>query len=550
MRADFSLDYDVVTVERAHKLYLMARFIGGDAPADRQRRPLNLSLVVDRSGSMAGAKMDYTRQAAQFLVQHLGIRDRFSLVLYNDKVETLVSPDFVTNKDHINHQIEQIRVYGTTNLSGGWLEGTQHVARHHAEDVLNRVILMTDGLANRGITDVKQLVTLARQKYEEGIVTTTMGLGNDFNEDLLMEIANAGGGAFYFIESPEVAPSIFEEELNGLLTLVGQNLTITVSPTELVTEITQLNAYPTQPQGKGVSFKLGDVFAQEVKTLLIELSIPSLSTLGEQRVATLHFEYDEIDGNTTKHLSREMPVMVKIAPSHELPPPPDATVAQSVLLLKAAHARQEAVQAADKGDYEGASRLLRTVAEAIDAVPITSDQLREEREALVDQANLLEQGAQSYSDYSRKTMSTQSYYTMKGRYEDTVMLRAREKERQSKTMKPQEMPTAYDSVADDAVPYQPGVTPNQVIWRGRAYDLTGDVVRIGRSRHNEIVIEERGVSRFHSQVRHENGAWYAEDLGSMNGTTIGGERLKAPHRLSVGDVLYVCDEKLTFRLKA
>src|SRR5262249_42508132 len=146
--ADFSLDYDVLTVERPQKLYLMARFASGISTGER-RRPLNISLVIDRSGSMAGAKIDYTRQAAQFLVQHLGAQDVFSVVLYNDRVETLLQPEIVANKDALIHRLEQIRVHGTTNLSGGWLEGCRHVSHRLSKDMLNRVILISDGLANR-----------------------------------------------------------------------------------------------------------------------------------------------------------------------------------------------------------------------------------------------------------------------------------------------------------------------------------------------------------------------------------------------------------------
>ena len=120
MQADFVLDYDVLTIQQPHKVYLIARLVAGSAPDNEQRRPLNLSMVIDHSGSMAGEKLDYTRQAAQFLVQNLSTRDILSIVLYNNRVETLVTPAPVQHKDAINQRIDDVKASGTTNLSGGW----------------------------------------------------------------------------------------------------------------------------------------------------------------------------------------------------------------------------------------------------------------------------------------------------------------------------------------------------------------------------------------------------------------------------------------------
>lgn len=580
MRADFALDYDMLTVEREQKLYLMARFVAGSADKQGARRPLNLSLVLDRSGSMAGAKLDYTRQAVQFLVQHLSGNDICSIVLYNDKVETLFAPQRITNKDALIQQIDTIRPRGTTNLSGGWLEGCQHVRHSFDRGFLNRVIVLSDGLANRGITDQAQLISLARQKYEEGISTTTMGLGSDFNEDLMMEMANAGGGAFYFIESPEVAPEIFREELSGLLSLVAQNLMITLAPTAEVKGVRQLNAYPMQSNGYGTTFRMGDMFAEETKTLLLEINIPSLHDLGEKQIAMLSFEYDELTATGVVHRTQDVAVTVNVRSADALPTPPDVHVTQAVLLLSAAQARQEAVKYADRGDFNGASQVLRTAALMIDQSIVQNDQLKEEQRALIMQADELAGGdGGSYNEYSRKTMSTQAYYTMQDRHEQTMMLRLREVERargnaiepassSAPTVNPSGQKGATDYLVDKFqtvdklqtvekpvtgsyekrdVRMTDGLAPTVVEWRGQTFSLDADIIRIGRAIHNEIVIEERGVSRFHSQIRRENDQLWIEDMGSTNGTLLGGERLTQAHRLSVGDMVYVCDEKLTFR---
>jgi Ca-activated chloride channel homolog len=548
MKADFSLDYDVLTVERPQKLYLMARFSAGSASNDYTRRPLNISLVIDRSGSMAGAKMDYTRQAAQFLVQHLGAKDILSIVLYNDRVETLVSPDVLHNKDAVSQLITGVRVSGTTNLSGGWLEGCQHVLSKFNTGYLNRVILMSDGLANRGVTETPQLVQMAKQKHEQGVSTTTMGLGTDFNEDLLMEMANGGGGAFYFIESPEVAPEIFREELTGLLNIVGQNLTITITPNSDVKSLKQLNMYPMHTNGVHTTFNVGDIFADELKTLVLELNIPALSSLGEKQIALLRFEYDEILDQQSNHHVFEVPVMIRVRPNGELPPPPDLNVTQSVLLLQAAQARNEAVRYADDGDFLGASQVLRVVAQAIDLSMVKNNILLEEQHALLEQATKMESGAKTYDEYSRKTMSTQAYYTSKNRHEDTVMLRLREIQRaQKETQEEIMIVTPQANIANDVVLVEQGVIPTHATWRDKTFALKGDLIRIGRASQNEIMIDEKGMSRFHAQIKREGDALFIEDLGSTNGTSIGGEKIQSAHQLSVGDVVYLCDEKLVFK---
>jgi Ca-activated chloride channel family protein len=516
-------------------VYLIARLVAGAAPGDDQRKPLNLSLVIDHSGSMAGDKLDYTRQAAQFLVQNLSTRDYLSIVIYNNKVETLIAPASVQHKDAIIQHLDRVKSSGTTNLSGGWLEGINHVTVHRHDDYLNRVILMTDGLANRGITEFARLVAIGKQKYEAGISTTTMGLGDDFNEDLLIAIANASGGAFYFIESPEAAPSIFQEELRGLLNVVGQNLTISLELSDYVTDVSQLNAYAFTKEGKTAKFRLGDVFGDEIKTLALELALPGIESIGQQQIALLRFDYDEITDEGVEHRMLEMPVVVNIAAEGEQPALPDPLVSQSVLLLKSAQARQEAVEKADSGEYAAASEVLRTAADAILQSGLHHPALDEEKDALLKQAESLEQGKEQYDAHKRKMMSTEALYTMTDRHGATQAMRVREIERMMQ-----------GSETTPEPPSGNGPTPSTLVWNEQRFPLTGDLIRIGRAPQNEIIIHAKGVSRFHCQIRRQDGQLLLEDLGSTNGTLVGGLPIQKPYVLSAGDEVQVCTEKLVF----
>ncbi|MBI1277427.1 MAG: VWA domain-containing protein [Anaerolineaceae bacterium] len=530
MKADFALDYDVLTVERPQKLYLMARLVSSGTLNTHSRRPLNISLVLDRSGSMAGNKLDYTRQAAQFLVQHLSASDTLSVVLYNEQVTTLIPPAQVSHKDAINQRLNQIKASGMTNLSGGWLEGCKWVEDGFSSESLNRVILMTDGLANRGVTNADQLVALARQKRQANIITTTMGLGTDFNEDLLIAMADAGGGAFYFIESPEVAPTIFKEELRDLLNVVGQNLTVSVEMTAHISTVNQLNAYNMHTDGRRVTFSMGDIYGNEVKTLLLELSIPALSELGECEIARLHFEYDEINNDGSQHQVLDMPIVVNVT-QEEADDKGNQEVRRSVLLLQAARARRDAVAAADKGEYDRASQILKLAANAIEDSQILHKELVEEHEVLLQQATEMQRGDEFYDSRSRKMMATQAIYTMTDRHESTQSLRSREVERLLRS--PQEE-------------QKPGVTPIAITWREQTMPLNGELIRMGRAPQNEIILEAKNVSRFHCQIKRENDRLVIEDLGSTNGTYVNEVRISEPHMLSVGDIVRVGHEQIIF----
>lgn len=575
MRADFLLDYDVITVAHERKLYLMARLVAGSAPDNHNRRPLNLSLVIDRSGSMSGNKIDYTRQAAKLLVQNMGSDDRLSVVLYNEKVETLLPPQQVIHKDLIAQRIDKIKALGTTNLSGGWLDGLKHVRENFDGNYINRVILMTDGLANRGVTDPERLKLMGSQQYQNGISTTTMGLGDDFNEDLLVEIADASGGAFYFIESPESAPEIFSEELRGLLSVVGQNLTITVQPSQHIERVQQLNAYPTEKHGDATTFRLGDVYSEETRTLMLELSIPALHDIGAVQIATLQFAYDELNENGSQHQVIEVPVVVNVSGDALPEGAVNDEVMRSVLVLKAAEARREAVRLADERRYDEAAKVLNEAADAIYQANLNDPALDEERSALLTQSEGMNRGAHYYESYSRKSMVTQVYFTERGSHENTQALRKREMRKnaqsqshakEGKAPKEPEPKSGLDSAVRKTGHFEiplppeavrnvenvPSPDPNQpptaMRWGERVFNLQTDtpLIRIGRAPQNEFVMDTTGISRFHAQISRQGNELIIEDLNSTNGTHVRGQRLEKPYTLRKGDIVYLCDQRITF----
>jgi hypothetical protein len=175
----------------------------------------------------------------------------------------------------------------------------------------------------------------------------------------------------------------------------------------------------------------------------------------------------------------------------------------------------------------------------IEAAGLDDGRVAEERDALIKQASEMDRGAESYDDYSRKTMSTQAFYTMMDRHESTQVLRMREQQRTASSAAPQ-------ASSPSPSPQRPTVPPNALKWNSKTFQLNGDLIRIGRATHNEIIISTPGVSRFHCQIKREGSQFILEDVGSTNGTIINGTPLKGQHTLNVGDEVNLSGEKLLF----
>ena len=259
-----------------------------------QRRPLNVALVIDRSGSMAGTPLRYALQAAADFVDRLTPDDRLSIVVYDDNVDTLLDAQLVTDKAAIKQVLANVRAGGLTNLSGGWLRGCELVAQHQTERHVNRVLLLTDGQANAGITQSAILISTAAKKAEEGISTTTLGFGSSFEEDLLIGMARAAGGNFYFIQSLDDAADVFSAELDSLKAVAAQNLTVTLHPLGAVRLTDVLSLARTEPQADGrLVLHLGDVYENEDKLLGLQLALPALPP-GVHDLLQLHYRVDAL----------------------------------------------------------------------------------------------------------------------------------------------------------------------------------------------------------------------------------------------------------------
>lgn len=196
----------------------------------RERPPIHLALVLDRSSSMSGAPIIEAKKCAQKIVERLGARDKAAIVSFSDSVHTLSQLVSASPPARLLGAIEGIEASGNTNLHGGWLQGAQELAAQAETGALSRVVLLSDGQANEGITDPQAIFAQCRELAAAGIGTTTIGLGHSFNEDLMVGMAKAGQGQHYYGQSAKDLYDAFLEELELAEALHSTGLQATLVP--------------------------------------------------------------------------------------------------------------------------------------------------------------------------------------------------------------------------------------------------------------------------------------------------------------------------------
>jgi Ca-activated chloride channel family protein len=413
MKANYSLSHSPIAVASQSTLDLIISFQTEDETRNQApRRPLNLSLVIDRSGSMAGTPLRYAIAAAQNIVERLTPEDYLSVVIYDDTPQTIVQHQLVQDKAAIRQAIGKVKAGGCTNLSGGWLMGCDRVKSQQSTERINRVLLLTDGQANAGITDSQVLINTAKQQAEQGIITTTLGFGTYFNEDLLIGMANAAGGHFYFIQSPDDASDVFRIELESLTSVVAQNLTVTLQPEVSVEIAGVLNNYRSNIIGNNVEVFLGDVYEIEPKQLAVELSIAPQTNIGETNIATVSYKYQTVVDGSIQEFSDQMPIAITVASAESASSiQPNATVVDQANKLRVAKVKDEAIALADKGDYTAASQKLRKTVEDLKLRTLQeSFEVAEEMEQLNYYAQRIE--SKNFDSAIRKEMRDQSYQAL------------------------------------------------------------------------------------------------------------------------------------------
>jgi Ca-activated chloride channel family protein len=265
------------------------------------RQPIAVALVLDRSGSMQGRKWEDAAEAARAAIRRLEPGDIVTLVSYASDV-SVDWPARVFERRHEREllaAIDRMRPTGSTYLEGGLRRGAEQLARAERGERPTRVLLVSDGNANVGVQSGEGLLRIARKLAADGVQTTTIGLGTDYNEDTMTAIADGGAGSYFYVRDAHRLGEAFGTELERMLTTAARQTRLRLQPAAGV-RIAGVLGYAHEPTGDGgVEIPLGDLASDSERSVLVELEV-RCDGRGRQRLASVELAFRDREGETRR----------------------------------------------------------------------------------------------------------------------------------------------------------------------------------------------------------------------------------------------------------
>jgi Ca-activated chloride channel family protein len=261
--------------------FALLRFTAPPAPRGQDRPAVNVAFALDRSWSMRGRKVELVKEAVAQAIGSLGAQDRFAVVLFHKRAKLLAKSTQATDeaKAQAIAALREAETRTGTDLAAGWLAACEQVAEQLDPERVGRCILLTDGEANRGITDRAELAHHAAQLRGRGVSTSTMGVGERFDERLLEALADAGGGHFHFLESADRIGEVMADELEETLSVSVRDAAVLVTAPEGVV-VESLEGLPVSGGGGRLRVGLGDLVGDQVVSLVLRLQFPRAGESG------------------------------------------------------------------------------------------------------------------------------------------------------------------------------------------------------------------------------------------------------------------------------
>lgn len=383
----------------------------GNAPTSGRTAPLNLCLILDHSGSMEGRPLETVKQAALKIVDNLSPGDRLSIVVFDHKAKVLVSNQTIENPAGVRVEVNRLKASGGTAIDEGMRLAIEEMAKGKKE-AISQAFLLTDGENEHGSND--RCLKLAHLAAEYSMTLNTLGFGDNWNQDILERIADAGGGTLSYIQQPEDALSEFGRIFSRIQSvgLTNAHLMISLPPYARLAELKPIAQVvpdtielPVAQQGNQVVVRLGDLMVDVPRVVLVNLYAGQLPE-GTHPLAQLQVRYDDPSLNQSELLSDPLSVEARVQTTYLTDSNPQ--VQQHVLALAKYRQTQIAEQKLQQGDRTGAATMLQSAAK-------TALQMGDQGAATVLQESATRlQSGEELSEGDRKKTRIASKTTLQG----------------------------------------------------------------------------------------------------------------------------------------
>ncbi len=326
-------------------------------PGER-RAPVNLALVIDRSGSMAGVKLARAKQAARALLEQLGPEDRLAIVHYGSDVRALPAAHVdEASRARMRRYIDGIFDDGGTNIGAGLQAGRRQLASALGQFKVNRLVLVSDGQPTEGVTSESALARMAQNIRAEGISVSAIGVGDDFNEDLMQRISELGSGSYAYLQDASQLATIFQKDLQQAGTTVAQDVGLSLSVPSSA-QISEVLGYRIERRGDAMWVPLPDFAAGQVERVVVRLSVDGPAPGQIIDVASVRLSYRDLLADRPVETASHLAATVTDRQEEVLARRDKSAYVQAVRAQSGVNFRKAAELAA-KGDRDEARRVLR-----------------------------------------------------------------------------------------------------------------------------------------------------------------------------------------------
>jgi Ca-activated chloride channel family protein len=358
---DVALGTPYMQAGKKQKAFLKVSLKGFESPRETFRAPINAAVVLDKSGSMQGEKIERAKQAAIMALSSLNSNDIISVVTYSDTVNVLVPANRVNDRADLTYQIGRIRSQGRTALFAGVSKGAYEVRKYLDQNRVNRVILLSDGLANVGPSSASELGQLGASLGQDGMSVTTIGLGLGYNEDLMTRLAGYSDGNHAFAENASDLADIFRKEFNSAMSVVAKELHIIIRCNGDIRPI-RVMGRDAQIVGQTVRVDLNQLSSSQEKFIVLEVEVPEGRVGQSQKLASVDVSYRNLHTKRNDALNDSVSVNFTESPKR-VEESVNKKVMESAIEQVIILDSKDAVRLRDKGDISGAKKKMQSSAD-------------------------------------------------------------------------------------------------------------------------------------------------------------------------------------------